>query len=73
MVVSWGRLEVGSAPSSDLVKRWGKTCGQEMGQPSLKTGTPSSDQGLVRRWGRLVLSPGRSEDEPQHIYFLSGI
>ena len=31
MVRSWGRLEVGSAPSSDLVRRWGKTCGQKMG------------------------------------------
>ena len=67
MVGSWGRSEVGSAPSPDLVKRWGKTCGQKMGQPSLKTGTPSSDQGLVRIWGRLVLRPGRSEDGAQHI------
>ena len=62
MVGSWGRSEVGSAPSSILVKRWGKTCGWKMGQPGLKTGTPSSDQGLVGRWGRPVLRLGRSED-----------
>ena len=41
------------APSSDL--------------PSLKTSTPSSDHGLVRRWGRPVLRPGRLEDGAQHI------
>ena len=40
-----------------------------MGQPSLKTGAPSSDQGLVGRWGRPVLRPGRSEDGAQHIHF----
>ena len=68
MVGSWGRLEVGSAPSSDLVRSWGKTCGPKMGQPSLKTSTPSSDQGFVRRLGRLVLRPGRSEDGAQHIH-----
>ena len=44
MVRSWGRLEVGSAPSSNLVRRWGNTCGWKMGQPGLKTGQ-------VRRWG----------------------
>ena len=63
MIGRWGRSEVGSAPSSDLVRRWGKSCGRKMGQPSLKTGTPSSDQYLVRRLGR----PGRSEDGAQHI------
>ena len=68
MVESWGRSEVGSAPSSNLVRRWGKTCGQKMGQPSLKTGTTSSNQGLVGRWGRSVLRPGRSEDGAQQIY-----
>ena len=68
MVRSWGRSEVGSAPSSDLVRSWGKTCGQKKGQPSLKTGTPFSNQDLVRRWGRLVLRPGRSEDGAQHLY-----
>ena len=68
MVGSWGRSEVGSAPSSNLVRRWGKTCGRKMGQPGLKTGTPSSDQCLVRRWGRPVLRPGRSEDGAQHIH-----
>ena len=74
MVGSWGRSEVGSAPSSNLVRRWGKTCSQKMGQPSLKTGAPSSDYGLVRRWGRpvlrlgrSVLRLGRSEDGAQHI------
>ena len=41
MVGSWGRSEVGSAPSSNL----------------------------VRRWGRLVLRPGRSEDGAQHTGF----
>ena len=64
MVRSWGRSEVGSAPSSDLVRSWGKTCCGKMGQPSLKTGTPTSNQGLVGRWGR----PGRSEDGAQHIH-----
>ena len=68
MVGSWGRSEVGSAPSSNLVKRQGKSCGQKMEQPSLKTGTPSSDQGLVRRWGRPVLRPGRLEDGAQHLH-----
>ena len=68
MVGSWGRSEVGSAPSSDLVRSWGKTCGQKMGQPGLKTGTPTSDQGLVGRWGRLVLRQGRLEDGAQQIY-----
>ena len=67
MVGSWGRSEVGSAPSSDLVRSWGKTCGQKMGQPTLKTGTPTSNQGLVGKWGRPVLRPGRSEDGAQHI------
>ena len=62
MVGSWGRSEVGSAPSCDLVRSWGKTCGQKMGQPGLKTSTPTSDQGLVGRWSRLVLRLGRSED-----------
>ena len=70
MVRSWGRLEVGSAPSSDLVRSWGKTCGWKMGQPSLKTGAPTFDQGLVRRWGRPVLRLGRSEDGAQHIYYV---
>ena len=70
MVGSWGRSEVGSAPSSDLFRSWGKTCGRKMGQPGLKTSTPTSDQGLVARWGRPVLRPGRSEDGAQHIYFL---
>ena len=51
MVGSWGRLEVGSGPSSNLGRRWNKSCGQKMGQPGLKTGAPSSDQGLVGRWG----------------------
>ena len=69
MVGSWGRSEVGSAPSSDLVRRWDRTCGRKMGQPGLKTGTPSSDQGLVRRWGRPVLRPGRLEDGAQHIHY----
>ena len=68
MVESWGRSEDGSAPFSDLVGSWGKTCGQKMGQPGLKTGAPSSDRGLVRRWGRPVLRPGRSEDGAQHIH-----
>ena len=68
MVGSWGRSEVGSAPSSDLVRSWSKTCGWKMGQPGLKTGAPSSDQGLVRRWGRPVLRPGRSEDGAQHLH-----
>ena len=68
MVRSWGRSEVGSAPSSDLVRSWGKTCGWKMGQPGLKTSTPSSDWDLVRRWGRLVLRPGRSEDGAQHYH-----
>ena len=67
MVGSWGRSEVGSAPSSNLVRRWGKTCGWKMGQTSLKTGAPSSDQGLVGRWGSPVLRPDRSEDGAQHI------
>ena len=67
MVRCWGRSEVGSAPSSNLVRRWGKTCGQKMGQPDLKTGVPSSDQGLVGIWGRPVLRPGRSEDGAQQI------
>ena len=58
------------APSSNLVRSWGKTCGRKMGQPGLKTGAPTSDQGLVGRWGRLVLRPGRSEDGAQHIYIL---
>ena len=40
-------------PSSDL--------------PGLKTGAPSSDRGLVGRWGRPVLTLGRSEDGAQHI------
>ena len=66
MVGSWGRSEVGSAPSSDLVRSWGKTFGWKMGQPGLKTGTPTSDQGLVRRWGRPVLRLGRLEDGAQH-------
>ena len=48
MVGSWGRSEVGSAPSSNLVRRWGKTClvgfGRKMGQTGLKTGQ-------VGRWG----------------------
>ena len=70
MVGSWGKSEVGSAPSSNLVRRWGKTSGQKMGQPSLKTGTQSSDQGLVRRWGRPVLRLGRSEDGAQHIIIM---
>ena len=43
------------APSSDL--------------PGLKTSAPTSDQGLVGRWGRPVLRPGRSKDRAQHIYF----
>ena len=43
-----------------------------MGQLGLKTGTPSSDQGLVGRWGRPVLRPGRSEDGAQHIYNVTG-
>ena len=67
MVRSWGRSEVGSAPSSNLVRRWGKTCGRKMEQTSLKTGAPSSDQGLVEIWGSPVLKPGRSEDGAQHI------
>ena len=70
MVGSWGRSVVGSAPSSNLVRSWGKTCGRKMGQPSLKTGTPSSDWDLVRRWGRPVLRPGRSEDGAQHIHLI---
>ena len=41
--------------------------GQKMGQPSLKTGAPSSNQGLFGRWGRPVLRPGRSEDGAQQI------
>ena len=69
MVGSRGRSEVGSAPSSDLVRSWGKTCGQKMGQPGLKTGAPTSDQGLVGRWGRTALRPGRSEDGAQHIHW----
>ena len=69
MVGSWGRSEVGSAPSSNLVRRWGKTWGWKMGQPGLKTGAPSSDHGLVGRWGRPVLRPGRSEDGAQHIHY----
>ena len=68
MVGSWGRLKVGSAPSSNLVRSWGKTCGQKMEQPGLKTSTPTSDQGLVGRWARLVLRPGRSEDGAQHMF-----
>ena len=70
MVGSWGRSEVGSAPSSDLVRSWGKTCGRKMGQPGLKTDAPSSNQGLVGRWGGPVLRPGRSEDGAQHIHTL---
>ena len=66
MVGSWDRSEVGSAPSSNLVRSWGKTCGWKMGQPGLKTGAPTSDQGLVRRWGRL----GRLEDGAQQIYLV---
>ena len=62
MVRSWGRSEVGSAASSDLVRSWGKTCGRKMGQPSLKTGALSCDQVLVGRCGRPVLRPGRLED-----------
>ena len=69
MVGSWGRSEVGSAPCSNLVRSWGKTCGQKMGQPGLKTIAPTSDQGVVGRWGRPVLRPGRSEDGVQHIEF----
>ena len=46
------------APSSDL--------------PGLKTGAPSFDRGLVRRWGRPVLRPGRSEDGAQHMYQIFG-
>ena len=68
VVGSWGKSEVGSAPSSDLVRSWGKTCGQKMGQPGLKTGAPTSDQMLVGRWGRPVLRPGRSEDGAQQIH-----
>ena len=68
MVENWGKSEAGSAPSSDLVRSLGKTCGQKMGQPGLKTDTPSSNQGLVRRWGRPVLRLGRSEDGAQHVY-----
>ena len=68
MVGSSGRSEVGSAPSSDLVRSWGKTCGWKMGQPRLKTGAPTSDQGLVGRWGRLVLRLGRLEDGAQQIH-----
>ena len=41
MVGSWGKSEVGSAPSSNLVRHWGKTCGQKVGQPGLKTGAPT--------------------------------
>ena len=73
MVGSWGRLEVGSAPSSNLVRRWGKNCGQKMGQPGLKTGAPSSNQGLVGRWGRPVLRLGRSEDGAQHIQIICNL
>ena len=43
------------APSSDL--------------PGVKTSTPSSNQGLVGRWGRPVLRPGRSEDGAQHLHY----
>ena len=68
MIGSQGRSEVGSVPSSDLVRRWGKTCGQKMGQPGLKTSAPTSNQGLVGRWGRPVLIPCRLEDGAQHIY-----
>ena len=68
MAGSWGRSEVRSAPSSDLVRSWGKTCGQKIGQPSLKTGAPSSNQDLVSRWGRPVLRLGSSEDGVQHIF-----
>ena len=67
MVGSWGRSEDGSAPSSDLVGSWGKTWGRKMGQPGLKTSAPSSNRGLVGRWGRPVLRPGRLEDGAQHI------
>ena len=70
MVGSWGRSEVGSALSSNLVRSWGKTCGQKMGQPGLKTGAPSSDRDLVGRSARPVLRPGRSEDGAQHIHYL---
>ena len=69
LVGSWGRLEVGSAPTSNLVERWCNTSGRKMGQTGLKTGAPSSDQGLVGRWGRPVLRPGRSEDGAQHIHW----
>ena len=48
MVRSWGRLEVGSAPSFNLVRSWGRTCGRKMGQPGLKTGQ-------VGRWGTTYL------------------
>ena len=68
MVGSWGRLEVRSAPFSYLVRSWGNTCGWKMRQPSFKTGTITSNQGLVRRWGRLVLRPSRSQYGAQHIY-----
>ena len=61
---------VGSAPFSDLVRSWGKTCGQKMGQAGLKTSAPTSNQGLVGRWGRPVLRPGRSEDGAQHIHLI---
>ena len=73
VVRSWGRSEVWSAPSSDLVRRWGKTCGQKMGQPGLKTGAPTSNQHLVGRWGRPVLKPGRSEDGAQQIHVSTGL
>ena len=43
-----------TAPSSNL--------------PGLQTSSASSDQGLVRRWGRPVLRLGRSEDEAQHLH-----
>ena len=77
MVGSWGRSEDGSAPSSDLVGSWGKTWGQKMGQPGLKTGAPSSNRGLgqtslktgqVGRWGTTRTPSGMAQKKTYQFY-----
>ena len=56
-----------TCPSFDLAPSFGPPS-QSFNLPSLKTGTPTSNQGLVGRWGRPVLRLGRLEDGAQHIH-----
>ena len=65
----WSDVGAGRKLGLPQLPTWSKdgaTSGRKMGQTGL---APSSYQGLVGRWGRPVLRPGRSVDGAQHKYF----